>query len=342
VKSTAPLALLESNNDHKSVVVPDIGDFKDVPIIDILVKIGDIVQVDDPVITLESDKAVMEVPTSFGGKVTEILATIGQKVSQGTIILKLAPEGAFDVPAPAEAPRETPAPKKLEPETFGIVAAPIRPIETAQPNPLAPAHASPSVRGFARELGVEINDVVGSGPKGRIVRDDLANFVKRGLQKSSASSEDANAVQSNRPALLPWPQIDFSQFGAIERQPLSRLRKISGPNLARNWAIIPHVTNFDEADVTDLEELRKQINAEHAKTGVKVTMLAFMIRAMVTALKNYPEFNASLDGDDLILKRYFNIGFAADTPNGLLVPVKARGANDAPPAMRRPERRSRA
>jgi pyruvate dehydrogenase E2 component (dihydrolipoamide acetyltransferase) len=303
----------------RRVDVPDIGDFKDVDVIEILVKPGDTVAAEQSLISLESDKATMEVPSPAAGVVKEILLKVGDKVSQGAPILVLAEAGATvaaattapQVPPPAELARtaETPIPARTPPvpaEVTGSGPAGFKP------------HASPSVRKFARELGVDLARVAGSGPKGRVLQADVQTFVKGALARGAAAPA---APALGGLTVLPWPQVDFAKFGPIEAQPLSRIKKISGANLHRNWVMIPHVTNNDVADITDLEALRVQLNKENEKSGVKLTMLAFLIKAAVAALKKHPEFNSSLDGDNLVLKRYYHIGFAADTPNGLVVPV---------------------
>jgi len=306
------------------VCVPDIGDFKDVAVIEVMVKPGDTVAVEQSLITVESDKASMEIPSSHAGVVREVKVALGDKVSQGSVVLVL--EGAA-APAPAAAPVAAPAVARA------AAAAVAAPAAAPAPQPGAPAgklpHASPSVRRFARELGVPLAEVSGTAPKGRITHEDVQRFVKgvmagesrTAAQQAKAPAVPAAAAGGAFPGLLPWPQVDFAKFGPIERKELSRIKKISGANLHRNWVTIPHVTNHDDADITDLEALRVQLNKENEKSGVKVTMLAFMIKAAVAALKKFPEFNASLDGDTLVLKNYFHIGFAADTPNGLVVPV---------------------
>jgi pyruvate dehydrogenase E2 component (dihydrolipoamide acetyltransferase) len=314
------------------VRVPAIGGFKDVGIIDVLVKPGDDVKVDDSLITLESDKATMDVPSPFVGTVRELRVKLGDRVSEGSIILTLttATDNAAK-PQPIASPRppeeRSPAPP---PAAVSKVQLPRGPVDTvtrvAQPSPTDAqgrgglAHASPSVRRIARELGVDLARVVGSGPKGRIQQTDVQSYVKqamRGIDTAGPAGKSAGAVLD----LLPWPRLDFAQFGAIETRPLSRIRRISGANLARNWVMIPHVTQFDEADVTDLEAFRAQLNRENQEAGTKVTLLAFVVKACVAALRRFPELNASLDGESLVLKRYYHIGFAADTPNGLVVPV---------------------
>jgi pyruvate dehydrogenase E2 component (dihydrolipoamide acetyltransferase) len=326
------------------VKVPDIGDFKEVEIIELLVKPGDTVKLDQSLITVESDKASMEIPSSHAGVVKELKVKIGDKVAKGSLVLTLeegdsaapvatepappaasAPVPAPSAPTPVSAAATAPAPA-LSISAEGMRAkhiptAALEPLPASGPKP----HASPSVRKFARELGVDLTQVGGSGPNGRILHTDVQNYVKAALAGGSAvGAKDTGAGLG----LLPWPSLDFSKFGETELLPLSRIKKLSGPNLHRNWVMIPHVTQFDEADVTELEEFRVTSNEALAKAGkgqspAKLTMLAFVIKACVAALKKYPAFNASLDatGENLILKRYFHIGFAADTPNGLMVPV---------------------
>jgi pyruvate dehydrogenase E2 component (dihydrolipoamide acetyltransferase) len=309
------------------VKVPDIGDFKEVEVIELMVKPGDTIKVDQSLVTVESDKASMEIPSSHAGVVKELKIKVGDKVAEGSLVLVLetsdaaapaeaAPAAAAPAPAPAPAaPAAAPAPAPAAPPA----AAP-----AAVSN--AKAHASPSIRKFARELGVDLSRVSGSGPKGRITQEDVQNFVK-GIMAggAEAGAKPAGGGTGVGLDLLPWPSLDFSKFGPTELQPLSRIKKISGPNLHRNWVMIPHVTQYDESDVTDLEQFRVDSNAAlaKAKSTVKLTMLAFVIKASVSALKKYPAFNSSLDatGANLILKQYYNIGFAADTPNGLVVPV---------------------
>jgi pyruvate dehydrogenase E2 component (dihydrolipoamide acetyltransferase) len=313
------------------VKVPDIGDFKEVEVIELLVKVGDTVKVDQSLITVESDKASMEIPSSHAGVVKELKIKIGDKVAEGSLLLVLdsdaaaAPAPAAAAPAAASAPAPAPVaaaaaptPVESKPTPSPAVAAVALP-----PGPSGVPHASPSVRKFARELGVDLTRVNGSGPKGRITQEDVQNYVKGVISGAASGGTGAKGGSGVGLDLLPWPSLDFSKFGATELLPLSRIKKISGPNLHRNWVMIPHVTQFDEADVTDLEEFRKTSNAAMAKSGVKLTMLAFVIKASVAALKKFPAFNASLDakGENLILKQYYHIGFAADTPNGLVVPV---------------------
>ena len=312
------------------VKVPDIGDFKDVPVIGIEVSPGDTVKAEDPLVTLESDKATMEVPAPAAGVVKEIRLKIGDKVSEGTLVLLLETAETAPSPQPSLASRRgsepppSPVPQGLPSVASGRgepVAAPPPPAEiAAEVAGGHKAHASPSVRRFARELGVDVALVKGTGPKGRILQQDVQNYVKGALAQPRGAATAAGGGGAGLD-LLPWPKVDFAKFGPIEAKPLSRIKKISGANLARNWVMIPHVTQFDEADISDLEALRVQLNKENEKSGVKLTMLAFLIKAAVAALKKYPDFNASLDGENLVYKQYFHIGFAADTPNGLVVPV---------------------
>lgn len=310
----------------KQVLVPDIGDFKDIPVIELLVKPGDTVKGEDPLISLESDKATMEVPSPFAGVVKEINVRQGDKVSEGALILVME-VNEMDGPAvapPLSAPVIPPTPVATIPNLaqasnsqlvrkHPIVAMPG--IETA----FIKAHASPSVRRFARELGVNLDLVSSSGPKQRILKEDVKTYVKAELSKSLGSSD---GVELN---LLPWPQVDFAKFGPVELKSLLRIKKISGANLHRNWVMIPHVTQFDEADITDLEVLRKEFNETVQKGGIKLTILAFLMQATIVALKKFPDFNASLDrsSDDmnLVIKNYYHLGFAVDTSNGLMVPV---------------------
>jgi pyruvate dehydrogenase E2 component (dihydrolipoamide acetyltransferase) len=312
--------------------VPDIGDFKDVPVIEVLVKPGDTIAKDASLVVLESEKASMEVPASAGGTVADVRVKPGDKVSQGSVIATVrsaaavtagaAPSAAHDAPRQARGPE--PVLSNVEAIPQDDKQLPQDDIKRAQddmavsmPPSNGAVHASPSIRRFARELGVDLHRVRATGPNGRVTRDDVQHFVKRSLQDGGGA---AVAGTGGLP-IAPWPKIDFAQFGDIERKPLSRIKKISGPNLHRNWVMIPHVTQNDDADVTDLEAFRKELNAEYGKHGVKVTMLAFLVKASIAALKQFPEFNSSLDGDELVYKRYYNIGFAADTPGGLVVPV---------------------
>jgi pyruvate dehydrogenase E2 component (dihydrolipoamide acetyltransferase) len=324
------------------VKVPDIGDFTDVPVIEVLVKPGDAVKAEDSLVTLESDKATMDVPAPAAGTVKSVGVKVGDKVSEGHLILTL--EQAADAPAPAQAApaakaaqpaapatapaapaAATPPPAAAAPAAAPTAAAP--PVQ-APAAPSAPiddaafrkAHASPSVRAHARALGVDLSQIKGSGPAGRILQQDVENYVKQVMSGAKVAGAVAGAGSAAL-GLLPWPQVDFAKFGPIETKPLSRIKKIAGANLHRNWVLIPHVTNHDDADITELEAFRVQLNKENEKAGIKVTLLAFLIKACVWALKKFPEFNASLDGENLVLKQYYHIGFAADTPNGLVVPV---------------------
>ncbi|MBU1352218.1 MAG: dihydrolipoyllysine-residue acetyltransferase [Gammaproteobacteria bacterium] len=319
------------------VRVPDIGDFKDVAVIELLVKVGDTIKLEQSLFTVESDKASMEIPSPAAGVVKELKVKIGDTVNIGDLVAML--EGsAGAAPAPAAAPAPTPsapaasATSATAPAPAVAAAAPVAAAASMPAHqPGTPTaglpHASPSVRKFARELGVPIDEVKGSGPKGRITQDDVQSFTKQvmaGATQTKAQAAKAPAAAGGSGVgldLLPWPKVDFTKFGPVERKDLSRIKKISGANLHRNWVVIPHVTNHDDADITDLEAFRVQFNKENEKSGVKVTMLAFMIKAAVAALKKFPEFNSSLDGDQLVMKNYFHIGFAADTPNGLVVPV---------------------
>lgn len=319
------------------IKVPDIGDFKEVEVIELLVKPGDTVKAEQSLITVESDKASMEIPSSHTGVVKELKVKIGDKIAEGSLILILEADASAAVPAPAAASAPAPAAPAVPAAASAPPSAPMSaPTPAPQPASIttAPAsvaaptsngqksHASPSVRKFARELGVELSRVSGSGPKGRILLEDVQGFVK-GVMSGSSAAPVASGGGGMGMSLLPWPSLDFSKFGETELQPLSRIKKISGPNLHRNWVMMPHVTQFDDADITELEEFRKSANESLAKSGVKLTMLAFVIKASVSALKKFPAFNASLDanGENLILKHYYHIGFAADTPNGLVVPV---------------------
>ena len=307
------------------IVVPDIGDFDEVAVIELLAQPGDAIKVEQSLITVESDKASMEIPSSHAGVLKELKVKVGDKVSKGTLIAVLQASGAAAAAPTAAAPAAAPAKSEAvaAPSPREAAAAPAA---VAAHQPTAPSaslpHASPSIRRFARELGVPLAQVKGSGPKGRITQQDVQGFVKSVIAQASAPKAAAPAAAGGGiPGLLPWPQVDFAKFGPVERKDLSRIKKISGANLHRNWVLIPHVTNNDEADITELEALRVQLNKENEKSGVKLTMLAFVIKAVVAALKKFPDFNASLDGDALVYKQYFHIGFAADTPNGLVVPV---------------------
>lgn len=311
------------------VKVPDIGDFKDVAVIEVLVKPGDTVKQEQSLITVESDKASMEIPSSAAGTVKELKVKLGDKVNIGDLIAVLeGAAGGAAAPAPAPAPAAASAPAAAPvahpPAERTLPTAALPPHEPTAPTGQLP-HASPSVRKFARELGVPLEEVKGTGPKGRILQEDVQNFTKA-VMKGEATTKAAagkapGGAGGEALGLLPWPKVDFAKFGPIERKDLSRIKKISGANLHRNWVMIPHVTNHDDADITELEAFRVQLNKENEKSGIKVTMLAFLIKASVAALKKFPEFNSSLDGEQLVLKNYWHIGFAADTPNGLVVPV---------------------
>jgi len=330
--AAAPAPAPAASAGPVDVKVPDIGDFKEVEVIEVMVKVGDTIKVDQSLITVESDKASMEIPSSHAGVVKELKVKVGDKVAMGTVVLVVeatggaaaapaaaAPAPAAAAPAPAAAApaaAPSPAPAAAAAASHGSVAT----------GKLA--HASPSIRKFARELGVDLGKVPGTGPKGRITQQDVQNFVKGVMSGATAAPAAAagGAVGGGGTfSVLPWPSLDFSKFGETELLPLSRIKKISGPNLHRNWVQIPHVTQFDDADITELEAFRVESNAANAKNkdATKLTMLAFVIKASVAALKKFPTFNASLDekGENLILKKYYNIGFAADTPNGLVVPV---------------------
>jgi pyruvate dehydrogenase E2 component (dihydrolipoamide acetyltransferase) len=314
------------------IKVPDIGDYKDVPVIEVHIKPGDTIEKEQSLVTLESDKATMDVPSSHSGIVKEVKVKVGDSISEGSVVLLLEGSEAVSTPAPqaptfvkTQAPTPTPAPIPVAPTP---IVAPV-PSQATAPAPVptpsvelgqSGSHASPSVRKFARELGVTIASVKGTGPKGRITQDDVQAFVKSVMSGASAPAATSGGSLGGL-NLLPWPKVDFSKFGQTERQALSRIKKLSAANLARNWVMIPAVTYHEDADITDLEAFRVQTNKENEKQGSKITMLAFLIKASVAALKKYPEFNSSLDGDDLVLKKYFHIAFAADTPNGLVVPV---------------------
>ena len=310
----APPAPTSAPAGIAEVRVPDIGDFKDVPVIEVHVKPGDTVKAEDSLITLESDKATMDVPAPLSGKVQEMTIKVGDKVSEGTLIMTLVTDSAATAIAPAAAATPAIAAAAAAPGP----AAPGAKTGTIDEAAFAQAYAGPGVRKLARELGVDLGKVKGSGNKGRILKEDIDNFAKGAPAAAAAAPASAGIGGID---LLPWPKIDFTKFGAIETKPLSRIKRISGANLHRNWVMIPHVTNHDDADITDLEAFRVQLNKENEKSGVKVSMLAFMIKAAVATLKKFPEFNASLDGDNLVLKKYYHIGFAADTPQGLVVPV---------------------
>ena len=333
--AAAPVAAAPAASSTVDLKIPDIGDFKDVAVIEMLVKVGDTVTLEQSLFTVESDKASMEIPSPSAGTITALSIKLGDTVNIGDVVGQITVQGA----APAAAPVQAAAPAAAvvaAPVAAPVAAAPVAaaPVAAAAHNPtVAPSgklpHASPSVRKFARELGVPLAEVKGSGQKGRITNDDIQAFTKSVMagavqtlaQQAAAPKSSGGNVGGLE--VLAWPKVDFAKFGPVERKDLSRIKKISGANLHRNWVMIPHVTNNDLADITDLEAFRVSTNAENAKakSDVKVTMLAFVIKALVAALKKFPEFNASLDGDTLVYKQYFNIGFAADTPNGLVVPV---------------------
>ena len=316
----------------KDVLVPDIGDFKDIPVIEVLVKPGDKVSAEESLITLESDKATMEVPAPFDGVVKEMKIKVGDSVSEGTAILTIEALGDEPSAAPEKKAAE-PAAEKTPPKPVEEKISPTPPPVPKAPSAPAPsvskpineenfsaAHASPGVRRFSRELGVDLGSVKGSGPKGRILREDVQSFVKSVMQTGGTAAASGSGLGFNLPA---WPVIDFEKFGPTEKQALSRIKKISGPALHRNWITIPHITQHDEVDITDLEAFRKSLSKDAEKAGLKITPLALIMKAVVAALKRHPEFNSSLapEGDSLIIKRYFHIGVAVDTPGGLVVPV---------------------
>ena len=310
------------------VKVPDIGDYKDVPVIEVMVKPGDTIEKEQSIVTLESDKATMDVPSSHSGVVKEVRVKVGDTISEGAVVVLLEESAGSAATVAAPVTQATPAVSALP------VKAPVAepPVKLAPPPPPisnipAPtsentAHASPSVRKFARELGVTITQVTGSGPKGRITQEDVQAFVKAAMSgggiPAAASASGGSLGGLN---IIPWPKVDFTKFGEVERLPLNRIKKLTAANLARNWIMIPAVTYHEDADITDLEAFRVATNKDNEKQGLKITMLAFLMKAAVAALKKYPEFNSSLDGDELVLKKYFNIAFAADTPQGLVVPV---------------------
>ncbi|MEQ1915375.1 MAG: dihydrolipoyllysine-residue acetyltransferase [Gallionella sp.] len=307
----------------KQVLVPDIGDYKDVSVIEVMVKVGDSIAAEDTLLTLETDKAAMDVPSPFAGVVKEIKIKVGDKVSEGSLILMLesaAGGAAQAAAAPAAAPvAAAPAPVAAAPAPAPIAAAVIAPVVpvVAPVPPGSKAHASPAIRRFARELGVDISQVPGGGDKGRVTKDDVQNYVK------AVVSAPRGATGSGGLQVLATPVVDFAKFGEVDIKPLSRIKKISGANLHRNWVTIPHVTQFDEADITEMEAFRKDLSVEYAKQNIKITPLVFLLKAVVKALQQYPDFNASLDasGENLVYKNYFHIGVAVDTPDGLMVPV---------------------
>jgi pyruvate dehydrogenase E2 component (dihydrolipoamide acetyltransferase) len=332
-----------------AVTVPDIGDFGEVPVIEILVSVGDTVAVEDPLVTLESDKATMDVPSPAAGVVKALHVKVGDSVSEGSLVLDLetssgdAAQSRPNEDALAPTPDEVQSPPTHTPAAQAVAtpeAASDSPPPPAPPAAVAPqapslekaegvsggsngngaVYASPSVRRLARELGVDLHGVAGSGRKGRLIPDDVRNAASGGRGPASTGGVPTNGSLAGL-GLAPWPVVDFEKFGPVERVERTRIQKISAPNLARNWVMIPHVTHNDEADITELEAWRKQLNAEQGKDGVKFTMVTFLVAASVATLKEFPTFNSSLDGEQLVLRKYFNVGFAADTPNGLVVPV---------------------
>ncbi len=334
-KEVSAPAASSSAGEIAEIRIPAVGNSDELDVIDIAVKVGDTVAIDDTLATLESDKASMDVPADKAGVITEIAVAIGDKVKEGDLVVKIEAAGsAVAAPVAKAAEKAVAEDAPVAPTQSSSVETlkaphpgqeiPVAPVTNAATLDFSGAHASPSVRAFARELGANLNEITGSGRNKRILRDDVLQYVKSVLS-GSATTSAAKAGQTNVNGggldLLPWPKVDFAKFGEIEEQPLSRIQKISGANLARNWAMIPHVAQFDEADITDLEELRKTLNKEYEKSGARVTILAFLFKAVVKALQKFPTFNSSLEGDNLILKNYYHIGFAADTPNGLVVPV---------------------
>ena len=312
--------------DVKDILVPDIGDFEGVEVIEIMVSPGDTISVEDPLVSLESDKAAMEIPSPDAGTVKEIKVSIGDKVSQGDLLVTMDVSGTEAAPvteATTDEPAQPAPAPAAAPEKPAAPAPAPAPVSSHRPPPVAPtpideagfrkAYASPSVRKFARELGADLGQITGSGNKGRILKEDIKAFVKKALTSGHVGGL----------GVAPMPEIDFSQFGDIETQPLTKINKLTGQFLHRNWVTVPHVTQFDEADITELEKFRKQLNAEHKNEGIRVTVLAFLMKALVSALKEYPRFNSSLDatGENLVLKKYIHIGVAVDTPDGLVVPV---------------------
>jgi pyruvate dehydrogenase E2 component (dihydrolipoamide acetyltransferase) len=307
----------------KNVTVPDIGNFRDVAVIDVAVKVGDPVSAEQTLISLETDKATVDVPAPFAGVVKDVKVKVGDKVSEGSLIVTIeAGAGAAKAaPATTEAPAQqtaTPAAPAPAARPAPAAIAPQVPAPTPATASSGSAHASPSIRRFARELGVNLAQVKGSGEKGRITKDDVQNFVKQSLAQPQGATGGGGM-----PGMLPWPEVDFAKFGEVESKPLSRIKKISGANLHRNWVMIPHVTQFEEADISEMEAFRKELGVEYAKQNVKITPLAFMLKACAITLKHFPDFNASLDagGENLVLKKYIHIGVAVDTPDGLMVPV---------------------
>ncbi len=318
---TAVASVTESAGATIEVTVPDIGDYKDVPVIEVHVKVGDQVEKEQSLVTLESDKATMDVPSSHAGTVKEVKVNIGDNISEGCVVVILETSGGTSVAAAPASAKSASAPsapaaqiQSSAPATQSVPRAEVIPTGGI-------SHASPSVRKYARELGVDVSKVTGTGPKARVTQEDVQAYVKNIMTGHAPSPAGAPVVASGGLNLLPWPKVDFTKFGEIETKPLSRIQKLSAANLSRNWVMIPAVTYHEDADITGLEAFRVMTNKDNEKQGIKVTMLAFLIKAVVNALKKYPEFNSSLDGDNLVLKKYFHIAFAADTPNGLVVPV---------------------
>jgi pyruvate dehydrogenase E2 component (dihydrolipoamide acetyltransferase) len=328
--AAAPAPAASASAGPVDVLVPDIGDFDEVTVIEVMVAAGDTIKVEQSLITVESDKASMEIPSSHAGVVKDVKVKVGDKVAKGSLVAVVQAAGGAApaaVAAPATAVTSAPAAAPAPVADKSVPTAGLPAHEPTADKGALP-HASPTIRKLARELGVPLAEVKGSGPKGRITQEDVHGFVKgvmagsvqTAAQKTAAPAAAA-AAGGGIPGLLPWPKVDFTKFGTVERKDLSRIKKLSGANLHRNWVMIPHVTNNDDADITELEAFRVSTNKENEKSGVKVTMLAFVIKAVVAALKKFPEFNTSMDGDQLVYKQYFHIGFAADTPNGLVVPV---------------------
>ena len=335
VAAVAPVVTVaaSANGEVVEIRIPAVGNSDELDVIDIPVKVGDTVALDDTLVTLESDKASMDVPADKAGVITEIVVSVGDKVKEGDLVVKVQTASqvasqvastpvAESVPAVSVAPTISASESTTKAPHPGQ-EIPVAPVSNAAKLDFSGVHASPSVRAFARELGANLNEVTGSGRNARILREDVLKYVKAVLSGSVSMSNAKPMANANGGGLdlLPWPKVDFAKFGEIEEKPLSRIQKISGANLARNWAMIPHVAQFDEADITDLEELRKTLNKEFEREGARVTILAFLFKAVVKALQKFPTFNSSLEGDNLVLKKYYHIGFAADTPNGLVVPV---------------------
>jgi pyruvate dehydrogenase E2 component (dihydrolipoamide acetyltransferase) len=323
VNSASPApSLPEASGSLIQIKVPDIGDYKGVPVIEVHVKVGDRVEKEQSIVTLESDKATMDVPSSDAGIVKEVKVQVGDSISEGDVVLVIeSTHSGTAAPSSDKAAPVIQAPVQSTSKVSTPVSSPA-PLPRMEPTPVGGlSHASPSVRKYARELGVEVSRVIGTGPKARVTQEDVQAYVKNIMTGQAASPAGAPVAASGGLNLLPWPKIDFTKFGEIETKPLSRIQKLSASNLSRNWVMIPAVTYHEDADITELEAFRVMTNKDNEKQGIKVTMLAFLIKASVNALKKFPEFNSSLDGDDLVLKKYFHIAFAADTPNGLVVPV---------------------